>query len=168
MQPVLTGWHLTDGLNRKLLPVKYFEYHTWGDLKSASLPPEGPQLKGSMSIQEREPEPVTRILCPPSQENHYRPPGSPTCLLCDCYPTGSLSRVCDPEDGQCPCKPGVIGRQCDRCDNPFAEVTTNGCEGGAPMLGRWLSCCVPGPDVPGMPGAGAGCSPEAAEGGLGA
>nr|XP_033773923.1 cadherin EGF LAG seven-pass G-type receptor 2 isoform X1 [Geotrypetes seraphini] len=62
------------------------------------------------------------------KENHYRPPGSERCLLCDCYPTGSLSRTCDMGIGQCQCKPGVIGRQCDRCDNPFAEVTTNGCE----------------------------------------
>lgn len=63
------------------------------------------------------------------QENHYRPAGSDTCLLCDCYPTGSLSRLCDATSGQCPCKPGVIGRHCDRCDNPFAEVTVSGCEG---------------------------------------
>ncbi|XP_069489759.1 cadherin EGF LAG seven-pass G-type receptor 2 isoform X2 [Ambystoma mexicanum] len=62
------------------------------------------------------------------KENHYRPMGSERCLLCDCYPTGSLSRTCDTESGQCQCKPGVIGRQCDRCDNPFAEVTSNGCE----------------------------------------
>lgn len=66
----------------------------------------------------------------PPQENHYRPAGSDTCLLCDCYPTGSLSRLCDATSGQCPCKPGVIGRHCDRCDNPFAEVTVSGCEGG--------------------------------------
>ncbi|XP_019369272.1 PREDICTED: cadherin EGF LAG seven-pass G-type receptor 2, partial [Gavialis gangeticus] len=62
------------------------------------------------------------------KENHYRPLDSNSCLLCDCYPTGSLSRLCDMETGQCQCKPGVIGRRCDHCDNPFAEVTTNGCE----------------------------------------
>ncbi|XP_064354330.1 cadherin EGF LAG seven-pass G-type receptor 2 [Dromaius novaehollandiae] len=62
------------------------------------------------------------------KENHYRPAGSDACLLCDCYPTGSLSRVCDGASGQCPCKAGVIGRHCDRCDNPFAEVTAGGCE----------------------------------------
>lgn len=70
--------------------------------------------------------------CP--QENHYRPAGSDSCLLCDCYATGSLSRLCDVTSGQCPCKAGVIGRHCDRCDNPFAEVTASGCEGG---------CCCP-------------------------
>ncbi|KAM9408206.1 cadherin EGF LAG seven-pass G-type receptor 2 [Pholidichthys leucotaenia] len=62
------------------------------------------------------------------KDNHYRPEGSGTCLLCDCYPVGSFSRACDRESGQCQCKPGVIGRQCDRCDNPFAEVSANGCE----------------------------------------
>ncbi|XP_051890612.1 cadherin EGF LAG seven-pass G-type receptor 2-like isoform X2 [Pristis pectinata] len=62
------------------------------------------------------------------KENYYWPPGSNACFPCDCYSIGSLSRSCDMETGQCQCKPGVIGRQCDRCDNPFAEVFTNGCE----------------------------------------
>uniref|UniRef100_A0A8C6KZ06 Cadherin EGF LAG seven-pass G-type receptor 2 n=1 Tax=Nothobranchius furzeri TaxID=105023 RepID=A0A8C6KZ06_NOTFU len=62
------------------------------------------------------------------KDNHYRPEGSDTCLLCDCYPVGSFTRSCDRESGQCRCKAGVIGRQCDGCDNPFAEVSPNGCE----------------------------------------
>ncbi|XP_028302604.1 cadherin EGF LAG seven-pass G-type receptor 2 isoform X3 [Gouania willdenowi] len=62
------------------------------------------------------------------KDNHYRPDGSDICQLCDCYPVGSFSRACDRESGQCQCKPGVIGRQCDRCDNPFAEVSASGCE----------------------------------------
>ncbi|XP_058860276.1 cadherin EGF LAG seven-pass G-type receptor 2-like isoform X2 [Acipenser ruthenus] len=62
------------------------------------------------------------------KENHYQPAEGDTCFPCDCYPTGSLSRTCDTETGQCRCKPGVIGQQCDRCDNPFAEVSMNGCE----------------------------------------
>ncbi|XP_035376437.1 cadherin EGF LAG seven-pass G-type receptor 2 isoform X2 [Electrophorus electricus] len=62
------------------------------------------------------------------KDNHYRPLGSQVCLLCDCYSVGSFSRACDRESGQCQCKPGVIGQQCDRCDNPFAEVSPNGCE----------------------------------------
>ncbi|XP_061910438.1 cadherin EGF LAG seven-pass G-type receptor 3 isoform X1 [Entelurus aequoreus] len=62
------------------------------------------------------------------KEFHYRPRGSDSCLPCDCYPVGSFSRTCDPEAGQCQCRPGVIGRQCNTCDNPFAEVTNSGCE----------------------------------------
>nr|XP_036862660.1 cadherin EGF LAG seven-pass G-type receptor 1 isoform X3 [Manis javanica] len=62
------------------------------------------------------------------KENHYRPPDQDACLPCDCFPHGSHSRTCDADTGQCACKPGVIGRQCNRCDNPFAEVTMLGCE----------------------------------------
>ncbi|XP_072276680.1 cadherin EGF LAG seven-pass G-type receptor 3 isoform X2 [Pyxicephalus adspersus] len=62
------------------------------------------------------------------KEFHYRPKGSDTCLPCDCYPIGSSSRSCDPDTGQCFCRPGVIGRQCNSCDNPFAEVSPSGCE----------------------------------------
>lgn len=63
------------------------------------------------------------------QENYYKPPAQDACLPCDCFPHGSHSRACDMDTGQCACKPGVIGRQCNRCDNPFAEVTSLGCEG---------------------------------------
>uniref|UniRef100_A0A665WYZ2 Cadherin EGF LAG seven-pass G-type receptor 1 n=1 Tax=Echeneis naucrates TaxID=173247 RepID=A0A665WYZ2_ECHNA len=62
------------------------------------------------------------------KENHYRPEGEDTCYPCECFSVGSESRTCDPITGQCLCKGGVIGRQCNRCDNPFAEVTPVGCE----------------------------------------
>ncbi|KAF7228987.1 transcript variant X3 [Nothobranchius furzeri] len=62
------------------------------------------------------------------KDNHYRPEGENTCHPCGCYNIGSLSRACDPITGQCLCKGGVIGRQCNRCDNPFAEITPAGCE----------------------------------------
>ncbi|KAM9230327.1 cadherin EGF LAG seven-pass G-type receptor 1 isoform 1-T1 [Dugong dugon] len=62
------------------------------------------------------------------KENHYKPPGQDACLPCDCFPHGAHSRACDADTGQCACKPGVVGRQCNRCDNPFAEVTALGCE----------------------------------------
>ncbi|XP_051950332.1 cadherin EGF LAG seven-pass G-type receptor 3 [Xyrauchen texanus] len=62
------------------------------------------------------------------KEFHYRQRGSDECLPCDCYPVGSFSRSCNTESGQCKCRPGVIGRQCNMCDNPFAEVTQTGCE----------------------------------------
>ncbi|KAL4658540.1 cadherin EGF LAG seven-pass G-type receptor 2-like [Arapaima gigas] len=62
------------------------------------------------------------------KDNHYWPDGSDSCLQCDCYPVGSLSRACERQSGQCHCKAGVIGRRCDHCDNPFAEVSPTGCE----------------------------------------
>ncbi|XP_029291798.1 cadherin EGF LAG seven-pass G-type receptor 3 [Cottoperca gobio] len=70
---------------------------------------------------------ILRII-PTFMEFHYRLRGSDTCLPCDCYPVGSFSRSCDPETGQCQCRPGVIGRQCNICDSPFAEVTNSGCD----------------------------------------
>ncbi|XP_041110820.1 cadherin EGF LAG seven-pass G-type receptor 1 isoform X2 [Polyodon spathula] len=60
--------------------------------------------------------------------NYYRPLGSDNCFPCDCFSLGAHTRTCDDETGQCQCKTGVIGRQCNRCDNPFAEVTSNGCQ----------------------------------------
>lgn len=62
------------------------------------------------------------------KENHYLPEGSDRCLPCDCYSVGSFSRECDSITGQCKCKNGVIGRACDSCPNPYAEVTMKGCE----------------------------------------
>ncbi|XP_077101784.1 cadherin EGF LAG seven-pass G-type receptor 2-like [Siphateles boraxobius] len=62
------------------------------------------------------------------KDNHFLPASGDVCVLCECYAVGSFSRACDRVTGQCQCKPGVIGRQCDLCDNPFAEVSSSGCE----------------------------------------
>ncbi|XP_059482643.1 protocadherin-like wing polarity protein stan isoform X3 [Neocloeon triangulifer] len=62
------------------------------------------------------------------KENHYQPKGSDECFDCGCYATGSYGRDCDMETGQCKCRNGVIGRRCDSCPNPYAEVTLRGCE----------------------------------------
>jgi laminin alpha 3/5 len=40
-------------------------------------------------------------------------------LPCQCDFQGSLSFECDPFGGQCPCKSGVIGRQCTRCQTGY-------------------------------------------------
>ncbi|XP_073926279.1 laminin subunit alpha-3 isoform X3 [Castor canadensis] len=36
-------------------------------------------------------------------------------LPCECHPAGAIGQHCNPEGGQCPCRPNVIGRQCTRC-----------------------------------------------------
>ncbi|TSK28057.1 Cadherin EGF LAG seven-pass G-type receptor 1 [Bagarius yarrelli] len=61
------------------------------------------------------------------RDNFYRLTGSDTCFPCECFHLGSNSRTCNPVTGECSCKIGVVGRQCNRCDNPFAEVTSSGC-----------------------------------------
>ncbi|XP_063227767.1 protocadherin-like wing polarity protein stan [Bacillus rossius redtenbacheri] len=62
------------------------------------------------------------------KENHYQPLDSDRCFDCECYAVGSYGSQCDPVTGQCRCRSGVIGRRCDACPNPYAEVTLRGCE----------------------------------------
>ncbi len=62
------------------------------------------------------------------EQNHFQPLNSDVCFDCDCYAIGSYTNRCDPISGQCRCRPGVIGRRCDSCPSPFAEVTLRGCE----------------------------------------
>ncbi|NXJ62559.1 LAMB2 protein, partial [Rostratula benghalensis] len=54
------------------------------------------------------------VPCPMSHCCHSRSPCSlPAACLCD--PQGSLSAECQPQGGQCRCKPNVMGRRCHRC-----------------------------------------------------
>lgn len=62
------------------------------------------------------------------KDNHYQPPNETACLPCDCYSIGSFTGTCNHLTGQCECRDGVIGRRCDSCSNPYAEVTLTGCE----------------------------------------
>lgn len=62
------------------------------------------------------------------RDNHYQPENETACLSCDCYTVGSFGGSCDKLTGQCECRDGVIGRRCDSCSNPYAEVTLQGCE----------------------------------------
>jgi cadherin EGF LAG seven-pass G-type receptor 1 len=62
------------------------------------------------------------------RDNHYQPVNETACLPCDCYTVGSFGGACNKLSGQCECREGVIGRRCDSCSNPYAEVTFNGCE----------------------------------------
>ncbi|XP_067133004.1 protocadherin-like wing polarity protein stan isoform X2 [Centruroides vittatus] len=62
------------------------------------------------------------------EENHYKPENSDICIPCNCYMTGSYNNRCNYQTGQCHCRPGVIGKHCDLCSSPFAEVTLRGCE----------------------------------------
>ena len=35
---------------------------------------------------------------------------------------------CSPDDGQCPCKPGVTGQYCDACDETSWDFGLAGCK----------------------------------------
>ncbi|XP_039103134.1 laminin subunit beta-1 [Hyaena hyaena] len=51
-----------------------------------------------------------------------------TGLACECDPQGSLSSVCDPNGGQCQCRPNVVGRTCDRCAPGTFGFGPGGCK----------------------------------------
>ena len=51
------------------------------------------------------------------------------CLPCACHPLGSFAGVdCNSTTGQCSCKTGVDGINCDRCAPGFFNFTSSGCE----------------------------------------
>ena len=49
-------------------------------------------------------------------------------VACECDPQGSLSSVCDPNGGQCQCRPNVVGRRCDRCAPGTFGFGPSGCK----------------------------------------
>lgn len=48
--------------------------------------------------------------------------------MCNCNPTGSLSKECDPNGGYCQCKTNVVGRQCDLCAPGTYGFGPEGCQ----------------------------------------
>ena len=51
-------------------------------------------------------------------------------IACDCDPIGTLAvDECSVDGGVCTCKPGVGGRQCNRCIPSFYNFSSNGCTG---------------------------------------
>lgn len=50
------------------------------------------------------------------------------CKLCQCYPPGTLEHddgriaPCDQLTGHCACKPHVIGRNCDKCEEGYYHI----------------------------------------------
>lgn len=89
-----------------------------------------------------------------------------TGLACECNPQGSLSSVCDPNGGQCQCRPNVVGRTCDRCApgmfgfgpsgcrpcecdlqgsvSPFCDTITGQCQCFHGIYARQCDRCLPG------------------------
>lgn len=51
------------------------------------------------------------------------------CIDCQCNPHGSVSIECDALSGECMCKDGIIGKQCDKCIQPTSILDVGGCQG---------------------------------------
>lgn len=43
------------------------------------------------------------------------------CEACNCHPVGALGKICSQTNGQCPCKDGVTGRECNRCAKGYQQ-----------------------------------------------
>lgn len=56
------------------------------------------------------------------------------CEQCSCYPPGTEQTpdgisICDQLTGKCECKPNVMGRNCNECQNGYFNIESgNGCE----------------------------------------
>ena len=66
--------------------------------------------------------------------------------MCECDSVGSHDNTCDLVTGQCACKVGVVGRQCNMCDDSYFNFTINGCQGKKeatmPCMHTILCVCV--------------------------
>lgn len=54
-----------------------------------------------------------------------------SCTACSCHPVGSVhsggSTLCNPNTGECTCKPGVGGSYCDSCMTGYWGLNEYGC-----------------------------------------
>ncbi|XP_012581235.1 PREDICTED: laminin subunit alpha-3 [Condylura cristata] len=64
-------------------------------------------------------------------------------LPCECHPAGTMGHHCSPEGGQCPCRPGVIGRQCTRCRTGYYGFPhCKPCSCGGRLCGEMTGNCL--------------------------
>ncbi|XP_058127667.1 netrin-B-like [Anopheles ziemanni] len=64
--------------------------------------------------------------CHYCREGYYKDPTKPithkkTCKPCDCHPIGSSGKSCNHTTGQCTCKEGVTGLNCNRCARGYQQ-----------------------------------------------
>ncbi|NXU56881.1 LAMC2 protein, partial [Turnix velox] len=65
--------------------------------------------------------------CERCRDGFFRQRQRECCLPCHCHPLGALGPQCD-SDGQCSCKPSVMGKKCDQCQPGFESLSETGCQ----------------------------------------
>jgi len=64
--------------------------------------------------------------CHYCKEGYYRNKDKPlthkkACRSCNCHPVGASGKICNQTNGQCPCKDGVTGLECNRCAKGYQQ-----------------------------------------------
>ena len=64
--------------------------------------------------------------CHYCKEGYFRAAKRPithkrACEPCNCHPVGASGKICNQTSGQCPCKDGVTGRECNRCARGYQQ-----------------------------------------------
>jgi netrin 1 len=64
--------------------------------------------------------------CHYCKEGYFRNSRKPithnkACEPCNCHPVGASGKICNQTSGQCPCKDGVTGRECNRCAKGYQQ-----------------------------------------------
>ncbi len=64
--------------------------------------------------------------CHYCKEGYYRNAKRPidhkrACEPCNCHPVGASGKICNQTNGQCPCKDGVTGLECNRCARGYQQ-----------------------------------------------
>ncbi|XP_043286401.1 agrin-like isoform X3 [Venturia canescens] len=72
--------------------------------------------------------------CPDGKSPALGPDGAGCPSVCNCNRLGSVSDTCNPETGQCECKPGVGGLKCNHCMPGYW---------GLPKISKGHQGCIP-------------------------
>ena len=64
--------------------------------------------------------------CHYCKEGYFRNSNKPmthkkACRPCNCHPVGASGKICNQANGQCPCKDGVTGKECNRCSKGYQQ-----------------------------------------------
>merc|ERR550534_774692 len=64
--------------------------------------------------------------CHYCKEGYFRNTKNPmthkkACRSCNCHPVGASGKICNQTNGQCPCKDGVTGLECNRCAKGYQQ-----------------------------------------------
>ncbi|KAL8600730.1 hypothetical protein ACOMHN_057318 [Nucella lapillus] len=65
------------------------------------------------------------------------------CRLCGCSGRGSSSELCDQRTGQCSCRPRFTGRQCDRCQPGYGDISQDCIRCSCSQMGSLSRDCDP-------------------------